>query len=63
MAKSVALLVSLLSLGAAAARRPQANEGTLHQWPAYDADSDPGDLTARDKDLFATVMSKPTSTG
>jgi hypothetical protein len=34
------------------------NEGTLYQWPAYDPDSDPGDLTARDKELFATVMSK-----
>jgi len=34
------------------------NEGTLYQWPAYDPDSDPGDLTARDEELFATVMSK-----
>jgi hypothetical protein len=33
------------------------NEGTLYQWPAYDADSDPGDLTARHKELFASVMS------
>jgi hypothetical protein len=36
----------------------QTNEGTLYQWPAYDADSDPGDLAARDKELFATVMSE-----
>lgn len=36
----------------------ETNEGTLYQWPAYDADSDPGDLAARDEELFATVMSK-----
>jgi hypothetical protein len=36
----------------------ETNEGTLYQWPAYDPDSDPVDLTARDKELFATVMSK-----
>jgi hypothetical protein len=34
------------------------NEGTLYQWPAYDPDSDPGDLTPRDEDLFASVMPK-----
>jgi hypothetical protein len=33
------------------------NEGRLYQWPAYDPNSDPGDLTARDKELFASVMS------
>ena len=34
------------------------NEGTLHQWPSYDADSKPSDLTAEDRQLFETVMSK-----
>ena len=34
------------------------NEGTLYHWPVYDPDSDPGDLTARDEERFATVMSK-----
>jgi len=33
------------------------NEGTLYQWPAYDPDSNPRDLSARDEELFATVMS------
>ena len=36
----------------------ETNEGTLYEWPAYDPDSDPGDLTRRDRELFATVMSK-----
>lgn len=36
----------------------ETNEGTLYQWPAYDPDSDPGDLTARDRERFATVLSK-----
>jgi hypothetical protein len=36
----------------------ETNEGTLYQWPAYDPDSDPGDLTARDRERFAAVMSK-----
>jgi hypothetical protein len=36
----------------------ETNEGTLHQWPGYDADSDPGDLTMKDRDLFRSVMSK-----
>jgi hypothetical protein len=34
------------------------NEGTLYQWPSYDPDSDPGDLTAKDKELFRAVMSQ-----
>jgi hypothetical protein len=36
----------------------ETNEGTLYEWPAYDPDSDPGDLTAHDEELFANVMSK-----
>jgi hypothetical protein len=36
----------------------ETNEGTLYQWPSYDPDSDPGDLTRQDKDLFSTVMSQ-----
>jgi hypothetical protein len=36
----------------------QTNEGTLYQWPSYDADSDPGDLTPKDRDLFKTVLSE-----
>jgi hypothetical protein len=36
----------------------ETNEGTLHQWPGYDADSEPGDLTAEDRARFETVMSK-----
>jgi hypothetical protein len=34
----------------------ETNEGTLHQWPSYDPDSGPDDLTRQDKDLFRTVM-------
>jgi hypothetical protein len=34
------------------------NEGTLHQWPSYDADSKPGDLTSKDRQLFEQVLSK-----
>jgi hypothetical protein len=36
----------------------QTNEGTLYQWPSYDADSDPDDLTPKDRDLFRTVLSE-----
>jgi hypothetical protein len=36
----------------------ETNEGTLYQWPSYDSDSDPGDLTLKDRDRFKTVMSQ-----
>jgi hypothetical protein len=36
----------------------KSNEGTLYQWPGYDPDSDPSDLTPKDRDLFTTVMSR-----
>jgi hypothetical protein len=32
------------------------NDGTLYQWPSYDPDSDPSDLTPKDRDLFTAVM-------
>jgi hypothetical protein len=51
----------LETMGALLQMKPvvrETNEGTLHQWPSYDADSKPGDLTRQDKDLFATVMSQ-----
>lgn len=35
----------------------ETNEGKLYQWPDYDPDSDPADLSARDRELFSTVMS------
>jgi hypothetical protein len=34
------------------------NEGTLYQWPSYDPDSTAGDLSADDRKLFLTIMSK-----
>ncbi|MEO8290901.1 MAG: hypothetical protein ABI649_07900 [Gaiellaceae bacterium] len=34
----------------------ETNEGTLYQWPSYDADSHAGDLSAADRELFLTVM-------
>jgi hypothetical protein len=34
----------------------ETNEGTLHQWPSYDADSKPGDLTSEDRELLSTVL-------
>jgi hypothetical protein len=34
----------------------ETNEGTLHQWPSYDADSEPGDLTSEDRELLSTVL-------
>jgi hypothetical protein len=36
----------------------ETNEGTLHQWPSYDADSKPGDLTSEDRELLRTVLTK-----
>jgi hypothetical protein len=36
----------------------ETNEGTLYQWPKYGPDSRASDLTAEDRDLFRTVMSK-----
>jgi hypothetical protein len=36
----------------------ETNEGTLYQWPSYDPDSDPRDLTPKDRDLFRTVTSQ-----
>jgi hypothetical protein len=34
----------------------ETNEGTLHQWPSYDADSKPGDLSSEDRELLSTVL-------
>jgi hypothetical protein len=36
----------------------ETNEGTLHQWPSYDPDSEPGDLSREDRELFRTVLWK-----
>jgi hypothetical protein len=36
----------------------ETNEGTLYQWPSYDANSRADDLSAEDRELFLTVMSK-----
>jgi hypothetical protein len=36
----------------------ETNEGTLHQWPSYDPDSEPGDLSREDRKLFRTVLSE-----
>ena len=35
----------------------ETNEGTLHEWPDYDPDSKPSDLTAEDRKLFRTFLS------
>jgi hypothetical protein len=36
----------------------ETNEGTLYQWPIYDPNSDTGDLSAKDRELFLTIMSE-----
>jgi hypothetical protein len=36
----------------------ETNEGTLYQWPIYDPDSHAGDISARDRELFLTIMSE-----
>jgi hypothetical protein len=36
----------------------ETNEGTLHEWPDYDPDSQPSDLTAADRKLFRTFLSE-----
>ena len=34
------------------------NEGTLYEWPAYNPDSEPDDLTPQDRKRFASVLSE-----
>ena len=34
----------------------ETNEGTLYQWPKYGPDSSADDLSARDRELFSTIM-------
>ena len=34
----------------------ETNEGTLYQWPSFGPDSSADDLTARDRELFSTIM-------
>jgi hypothetical protein len=36
----------------------ETNEGTLYEWPAYDPDSEPGDLRPQDRKRFASVLSE-----
>jgi hypothetical protein len=36
----------------------ETNEGTLYQWPIYDHNSEAGDISARDRELFLTIMSE-----
>ena len=35
----------------------ETNEGTLYEWPAYNPDSEPGDLRQQDRKRFASVLS------
>jgi len=36
----------------------ETNEGTLYQWPSYDANSHAGGLSDADRELFLTIMSE-----
>jgi hypothetical protein len=36
----------------------ETNEGTLHEWPDYDPNSEPGDLRPVDRKRFASVLSE-----
>jgi hypothetical protein len=36
----------------------ETNEGTLYQWPRFDPDSDAGDLSAAEREVFLTFMTE-----